>query len=73
MQDNMIHNYPYAFGYLKSRMRMAAENLAAKGLIREKNIEAVQKFINDEINRCLENERKYSKEERERRLKGTLV
>jgi hypothetical protein len=68
MTDNMIHNYPYAFGYLKSSMRMLADNIYLEGLISEDNIEAVKQYVDSKIKEMLEAERMFSAEERKRRI-----
>ena len=62
MTDNMIHNYPYAFGYLKSTMRMLADNIYLEGLISEDNVEAVKRYVDSQIKEMREAERMFSAE-----------
>jgi translation initiation factor RLI1 len=60
MTDEIIHDYPYAFGYLKSSMRMLADNIYMQGLISKENVKAVKQYIDSQIKNMLEDERAYS-------------
>jgi len=62
MNENTPICYPYLAGYFEQSMRSLTHKLSAQGLIANKNRSAVEKLIEDEIKRGLDNERKHSAE-----------